>query len=102
MKDFTILNRTYEQWKLCVQECKGKLREKCSEDELGTMINLFQTQERNVVESLERFKHCSTPDTNIVRCVDACTAVLTLVPLCLHLYRCVDACTAVLTLVPLC
>ncbi|KAL4217997.1 hypothetical protein ACF0H5_022735 [Mactra antiquata] len=74
-KRLALLTKTYEQWKITVKECKTRLKEECTDQELGEMIDSIQVNEGNVIQCFERLKYSATPDADIVRRVDACVSV---------------------------
>lgn len=74
-KRLSILNRTYNQWKTHIKDCKARLKDECTEIELGRMIEGIQTHEKHVLECFDKLKYCKTPTTDTVRRVDACIAV---------------------------
>ncbi|XP_067380798.1 uncharacterized protein [Channa argus] len=69
--------KLYESWKEQVRTTRIRLKDECSDHELGNMMDAVEDLETQVRDVYESIRSQSAPSTEIRRKMDSCTAVTT-------------------------
>lgn len=65
----------YEKWKEQVKTARTNLKDECSDEDLGNMMDAVEGLEEKVKDAYENIRSQSAPSTDIRRKMDSCTAV---------------------------
>lgn len=65
----------YEKWKEQVQTSRTKLKNECSDEDFGDMMDAVEGLETQVKDAYDNIQSQSPPSTEIRRKMDSCTAV---------------------------